>query len=145
MSKSKSRRQWTPKRKIEIVLETLQSDTKLAEVCRREGLAPNMVYKWRKQLMNSAEAVFARKKDEREDPQIVRMTAENQRMKDVIAEITAPVNPSSGISTAETTMRQIAMMELISRKLAESCWDLIQRARRGAALANAIEHISACA
>lgn len=89
MSKSKSRRKWTPKRKMEIVLETLQSDTKLAEVCRREGLAPNMVYKWRKQLMNSADTVFARKKDEREDPQIAKMAKENQKMKDVIAEITA--------------------------------------------------------
>ena len=89
MSKSKNRRKWTPNQKLQIVLETLQSDTKLAEICRREGLAPNMVYNWRKQLMGSAEAVFARKKNEREDPRMEKMSTENRKMKDVIAEITA--------------------------------------------------------
>ena len=89
MSKSKNRRKWTPNRKLQIVLETLQSDTKLAEICRREGLAPNMVYNWRKQLMGSSEAIFARKKNEREDPRVEKMSTENRKMKDVIAEITA--------------------------------------------------------
>jgi transposase len=74
---------------LQIVLETLQSDTKLAEICRREGLAPNMVYNWRKQLMGSVEAIFARKKNEREDPRMEKMSTENRKMKDVIAEITA--------------------------------------------------------
>jgi transposase len=89
MGNSKNRRKWTPKQKLEIVLESLQSDTRLAEICRREGLAPNMVYKWRQQLMGSAEAVFARKKPDREDPRIDKMDRETRRMKDVIAEITA--------------------------------------------------------
>ena len=89
MSKSKNRRKWTPKQKLEIVLESLQSDTKLAEICRREGLAPNMIYKWRQQLMGSAEAVFARKKPDREDPRLEKMDRDNRKMKDVIAEITS--------------------------------------------------------
>lgn len=89
MGNPKNRRKWTPKQKLEIVLEGLQSDTRLAEICRREGLAPNMVYKWRQQLMGSAEAVFARKKPDGEDPRIEKMDRETRRMKDVIAEITA--------------------------------------------------------
>jgi len=35
------RRRWGAERKLKIALETLQSDAKLAEICRREGLSPN--------------------------------------------------------------------------------------------------------
>ena len=89
MSRSERRRKWRPQQKLQIVLETLGSDSKLAEICRREGLSPNLVYKWRKQLMGSAEAIFARKPKGGEDPKVAKLTADNQRMKDVIAEITA--------------------------------------------------------
>ena len=67
MSKPKRRRRWTADRKLKTVLETLQSDRKLAEICRREGISPAQVYQWRKQLSVSAEAVFARKKQNGED------------------------------------------------------------------------------
>ena len=92
-SKSKgiprARRKWTPTRKLQIVLETLQSDRKLAEICRREGVSPNLVYQWRKQLLGAAEAVFGPKPRNGPDPQIERLAAENTRMKSVVAEITA--------------------------------------------------------
>ena len=89
MSKPKGRRRWTANQKLKIVLETLQSDRKLAEICRREGISPAQVYQWRKQLSASAEAVFARKRRNDEDHRIARLATENQRMKNVIAEITA--------------------------------------------------------
>ena len=56
---------------------------------RSEGLAPGQVYQWRKQLLGSAEAVFAAKKKENLDPQVEKFRAQSQRMKNVIAEITA--------------------------------------------------------
>lgn len=85
----KRRRKWTPAQKLQIVIETLQSDTKLAEICRREGVSPTMVYKWRKQLMASAETVFRPKSKNNVDPRVEKLTDQNQRMKDVIAEITS--------------------------------------------------------
>ncbi|MCC7313309.1 MAG: transposase [Planctomycetes bacterium] len=64
-----------------------QRTSKLAEICRREGLSPNLVYLWRKALMKSADSIFARKtKDGGPVPKIERMEAENTRMKNVIAE-----------------------------------------------------------
>ncbi len=60
MSKPKRRRRWTAEKKLKIVLETLQSDQKLAEICRREGISPTQVYHWRKQLLGSGEAMLAR-------------------------------------------------------------------------------------
>lgn len=91
MSEPKDRRSWSAQKKLQIVLESLHSDQKLAEICRREGLSPTLLYKWRRQLMASAPAVFADQRGRRtgEDPRIARLAAENQRMKNVIAEITA--------------------------------------------------------
>jgi len=89
MNELKDRHQWTPQRKLRIVLETLSPEARLAEVCRREGVSPNLVYKWRKELLNSAEAVFARKKPQKIDHQTQKLLANNTRLKDVIAEITA--------------------------------------------------------
>ena len=89
MSTKKRRRKWSPGQKLRIVLEALQSDGKLAAICRREGLSPNMVYQWRKQLLASAEAVFTLKRKSGQDPKVEKLESENQRMKNVIAEITA--------------------------------------------------------
>ncbi len=87
---NRKKRVWKPADKLRIVLESMNSDAKLAEICRREGLSPNLVYQWRKALLASAEQVFARKtKDRGPDPQIEKMAAENARMKSVIAEVIA--------------------------------------------------------
>ena len=91
MSEPKEHRTWTPQQKLQLVLESLQSDRQVAEICRREGLSPSKLYEWRKQLLASAGAVFADRRGRRpgEDPRIAKLAADNQRMKDVIAEITA--------------------------------------------------------
>lgn len=89
MKNERARRKWTAQAKLKIVLETLASDRQLAEICRREGVSPNQVYEWRRRLLGSAEAVFARKDRTGPDPQIEKLTTENTRMKSVIAEITA--------------------------------------------------------
>ncbi len=57
-------------------------------MCRREGINPTMFYAWKKQLLSSATKVFDSQEgkgsaaEERKD-------AELQRLKNVIAEITA--------------------------------------------------------
>ena len=89
MSKPKRRRRWTADQKLELVLETLQSDQKLAEICRREGVSPTQVYHWRKRLLGSAEAIFGPPQANGEDRRVAKLATENQRMKNVIAEITA--------------------------------------------------------
>ena len=90
MTHRSTRRKWSPARKLERVLESLQSDTQLAELCRREGLSPNRIYRWRKQLLGSAEAIFGpRPLKNGPDPQTRKLSAENARMKDVSVEITA--------------------------------------------------------
>jgi transposase len=89
MNNQRQRRKWTAQAKLKLVLETLASDHKLAQICRREGVSPNQVYEWRRRLLGAAEAIFARKDRAGPDPQIEKLATENTRMKNVIAQITA--------------------------------------------------------
>ena len=41
-----TRRKWNAEEKIRIVLEGLRGEDSIAELCRREGLNPNLYYKW---------------------------------------------------------------------------------------------------
>jgi transposase len=91
MSQSKKkRRQWSPKDKLRIVMAGMEPGVEISELCRQEGINPTQYYGWKKQLLNSADAVFGNGKSKRErlleeDPR----EKELQRMKSVIAEITA--------------------------------------------------------
>ncbi len=91
MSQSKKkRRQWSASEKMRIVLAGMEPGVEISELCRQEGINPTQYYSWKKQLINSADAVFGNSKSKREklfeeDPR----EKELQRMKSVIAEITA--------------------------------------------------------
>lgn len=41
-----TRRQYTAEEKIRIVIEGLQGEQSVAEICRREGLNTNIYYRW---------------------------------------------------------------------------------------------------
>jgi transposase len=42
------RRRWSLRDKLQIVEETLQQEAKVSEVARRHGLAPSVVFTWRR-------------------------------------------------------------------------------------------------
>lgn len=82
-----SQRRWTPKEKLEIVLEGLRDGDQVAEVCRRRGVSTAQYYTWKKKLMESAGVVFQRKEDKRER-EVEKLREEIRRKDRVIAEIT---------------------------------------------------------
>lgn len=82
------RKQWSSADKLRIVLAGLQADTRISELCRREGITAAQYYQWRDRLMNSAKAVFDRKPGGAPAVETA-AEAELRRMKDVVAEITA--------------------------------------------------------
>jgi len=85
---SGKRRKRTAADKLRIVLTGLQADTKVSELCRREGITATQYYQWKDRLLGSATKVFESKEQE-PSAREARLTTENTRMKDVIAEITA--------------------------------------------------------
>jgi len=88
MSAEGKRRRWGVADKLRIVLAGMQGDVEVSDLCRREGINPVQFYAWKKQLLSSAAQVFEDKRG-RPDAREQRREAEVQRLKNVIAEITA--------------------------------------------------------
>jgi transposase len=85
---TKIKRKWSPAEKLRIVLEGMNPGVSVAELCRREGVTPNLFYLWKKQLLGSAAKIFDAKAG-RPSAAESKSAAEVARYKDVIAEITA--------------------------------------------------------
>src|SRR5215213_5709094 len=51
-----TRKKYSAEEKIRIVLEGLHGEDSIAELCRREGIAPNMYYKWSKEFLEAGKA-----------------------------------------------------------------------------------------
>ena len=52
----KTRRQYTAEEKIRIVLEGMRGEESIAELCRREGIAQSLYYKWSKEFLEAGKA-----------------------------------------------------------------------------------------
>ena len=51
--KRNTRRKFTAEQKIQIVLEGLRGEIPISELCRREGIAPSIYYKWSKAFLEA--------------------------------------------------------------------------------------------
>ncbi len=51
--KRKTRRKFSAEEKIRIVLEGLRGEETIAELCRREGISPNLYYNWSKEFLEA--------------------------------------------------------------------------------------------
>jgi transposase len=49
--KRKTRKQYSAEEKIRIVLDGLRGEDSIAELCRREGIAQSLYYKWSKEFI----------------------------------------------------------------------------------------------
>jgi transposase len=72
-----------------IVLEGLRGEVTIAELCRREGIHPNMYYKWSKDFLEAGKQRLVGDTHREADSQEVNeMRAENEQLKAVVAELT---------------------------------------------------------
>ena len=55
----KTRRKYSAEDKIRIVLEGLRGEETIAELCRREGIAQNLYYKWSKDFLEAGKKRLA--------------------------------------------------------------------------------------
>jgi transposase len=88
MSNHGKRRKFSAADKLRIVLAGMQPNVEISELCRREGINPTQYYGWKKQLLSSATKIFDAQEGKRSAAD-ERKEAELQRLKNVIAEITA--------------------------------------------------------
>ena len=81
------KRKWSAAEKLRIVLDGMNPSVSVSDLCRREGISPNLYYLWKKQLLNSASKIFDAKAG-RVSAAEEKRSAELQRLKDVVVEIT---------------------------------------------------------
>ena len=83
-----TRKKYSAEEKIRIVLEGLRGEESIAELCRREGINPNLYYKWSKEFLEAGKArLNGDTKREASSSEVDELRAENAQLKQVVAEL----------------------------------------------------------
>jgi transposase-like protein len=81
---TRTRKVWAPEDKVRIVLESLNTNISLSELCRKYALSPAVFYHWREKFIQRGKLALA---GALKDPQKEKY-AENERLKKLIGELT---------------------------------------------------------
>jgi transposase len=86
--KRHTRRKYSSEEKIRIVLEGLRGETSIAELCRREGLNPNVYYRWSKDFLEAGKRrLEGDTLREANTDQVKALREENSQLKQGIADL----------------------------------------------------------
>jgi transposase len=86
--KRNTRRKFTAEEKIRIVLEGLKGEDSISEICRREGIAPSMYYKWSKGFLEAGKRQLnGDTKREATSDDVTQLRQENEQLKQLVAEL----------------------------------------------------------
>ncbi len=84
----KTRRKFSSEEKIRIVLEGLRGEESIAELCRREGISPNLYYNWSKEFLEAGKKRLAGDtKREATSIEVVGLRRENVHLKQLVADL----------------------------------------------------------
>ena len=83
----KTRRQFSAEEKIRIVLEGLRGEESIATLCRKEGLAPNLYYRWSKEFLEAGKKrLVGDTSREATSTEVMDLCKENLGLKQLVAE-----------------------------------------------------------
>ena len=86
--KRKTRRKHSSEEKIRIVLEGLRGEETVAELCRQEGIAQSLYYKWSKEFLEAGKSRLAGDtKREATSGEVKELRQENEQLKQLVAEL----------------------------------------------------------
>lgn len=86
--KRKTRRKYSTEEKIRIVLEGLRGEESIAELCRREGINPNVYYHWSKDFLEAGKKrLMGDTKREATSGEVVALRKENSHLKHLVADL----------------------------------------------------------
>jgi transposase len=83
-----TRRKFTPEEKIRIVLEGFRREVPIRDLCRREGIKPNVYYAWLRDFMEAGKERMTR--DTVRDAtkaEVDGFKRENERLKQLVADL----------------------------------------------------------
>ena len=84
----KTKRKYQAEEKIRIVIEGLQGESTIAELCRREGIVQSLYYKWSKEFLEAGkQRLAANTKRQADSTQVNELRKENDQLKHMVAEL----------------------------------------------------------
>ena len=85
----RTRRKFSSEEKIRIVLEGLRGEQSISELCRREGIAATLYYRWSKDFLEAGKKRLAGDTvREATSGEVKDLLHENRQLKEVVAEMT---------------------------------------------------------
>ena len=88
-----TRRKYTPEERVRIVLEGFRHEVPIRDLCRREGIRPNVYYSWLRDFMEAGKTRLAR--DTVRDAtraEVDNLKRENERLKQLVADLSLQVH-----------------------------------------------------
>ena len=83
----KTRRRFSAEEKIRIVIEGLRGEESIASLCRREGIAANLYYRWSKEFLEAGKKrLLGDTQREASSSEVADLRKENARLKEIVAE-----------------------------------------------------------
>jgi transposase len=83
-----TRKKYSAEEKIRIVLEGLRGEASVAELCRREGINPNLYYKWSKEFLEAGKTrLTGDSQRQATSSEVEDIRRENEQLKQVVAEL----------------------------------------------------------
>jgi transposase len=83
-----TRRQFSAEEKIRIVLEGLRGEDSIAELCRKEGIAQNLYYRWSKEFLEAGKKRLAGDTArEATSDEVKTLRSEARQLKEALAEL----------------------------------------------------------
>ena len=82
-----TRKKYSSEEKIRIVLEGLRGEDSIAAICRREGINPNLYYRWSKDFLEAGKKrLSGDTQREATTDEVVILRRENEDLKKLLAE-----------------------------------------------------------
>lgn len=86
--KRKTRKKYSSEEKIQIVLEGLRGEDSIAAICRREGISPNLYYRWSKDFLEAGKKrLQGDTVREANSIEVNNLRDENEQLKQLVAEL----------------------------------------------------------
>ena len=87
-----TRKKYSAEEKIRIVIEGLRGEISIAELCRKEGIHPNLYYNWSKDFLEAGKKRLAGDmRREATSAEVYELRTENTDLKQLVAELSLEV------------------------------------------------------
>ena len=92
--KRKTRKKYSSEEKIRIVLEGLRGEYSIAELCRREGIAQSLYYKWSKEFLEAGKKRLSGDTERQATSgEVKELRREMSALKEALADVVCPEFP----------------------------------------------------